>query len=107
MKDATGKDLRLGQRVAIPCNSRFKIGILYNYRPNRTRWYLEAVRYRDNADVGIYPEDHRDYYDRYWTREYVNTHANNYYVEFPDGKKRTISDINSILGIDDEGKITL
>lgn len=113
MRDALNNKLTLGQRVAIPCNSRFKIGIFYGYKENRTKWYLKMKEYVENAERGIYPADHgnrnngTDWRDGYWTRERVDEQANKYYIRFGDGKKRTLTNRESIIGIDDEGKIKL
>lgn len=109
MKDAVGKDLKLGQRVAIPCNSRFKIGVLYNYRDNRGKWYLEAVEYVERKEAGTLTDEDRQYHwrDNYWNREYVDSNSHNYYIQFPDGKKRTLHNRESIIGIADDGTIEL
>lgn len=95
MKDAFGKDLKLGQQVAVPCNSKFKIGILYNYRPNNTASRRRILEYLANPG-----DNANDWRRRYYTQELADEMANIYYVRFPDGKTRRLMSPNSILGLE-------
>ena len=52
MKDAFDRDLVIGQEVIIPCNSILKKGILYNYRPNNSKYYIEAVETYNKIEAG-------------------------------------------------------
>lgn len=101
MKDALGKDLKLGQRVAIPCNSKFKIGVLYNYRENRGKDYLRMVEYVASSGNG----NLNDWTWRYWNQEKVDEQSHCYYIRFQDNKTRKIIRETSIIGISDEGTI--
>jgi len=104
MKDGLGKDLELGQRVAVPCNSRFKVGILANYKANNGK------RYREMAEFVANPVIEDDEYGgnwrmRYYTQERVDAQAFLYYVRFPDGKVRKFYEAASILGLTNEPEV--
>lgn len=93
MIDALGNKLTLGQRVAIPCNSKFVIGILIKYKPNNSKWYLDAVEWqRTNS----YPNQ---WTERYYSKRNLDNMENSYYVRLPNDRIRKLNNRESIISI--------
>lgn len=99
MKDATGRDLVIGQRVALTAHSEFKIGVLYKYAPNTSQYYLEC---KNRVEEGV---EVNEWFKKYWTPERIEEFAYKYYVRFPDGKRRTVESSKKILGVPEDYEI--
>jgi hypothetical protein len=111
MRDASGKELTIGSKVVVPCNSRFKIGVLYNIRPNNGKHYRTMCEYVANRAQGLenYNDANLPYYntwrERYYTQERVDAQREKAYIRFPDGKTRSVTEADNLLMVPEDTDI--